>query len=190
MGKQSHFMGPGCDPFVYPAGPHQRHQRHAAGLRPGGAKSAGGSHLCGQRRHSANAPGCWGRAGKFSGRSWPITGHTIPSTVTKPPVHMRAFWTPPLRWNRRRGGVWPLSPTSRTMPPRPSGKPISPPSTWPWERGPGPAPEACPGHGAAGPGAVGDPPGAGHLYRRFRSRRGNCPGCRDSLHLRLLGLPE
>lgn len=39
-------------------------------------------------------------------------------------------------------------------------------------------------------GAVGDPPGAGHLYRRFRSRRGNCPGCRDSLHLRLLGLPE
>ena len=34
------------------------------------------------------------------------------------------------------------------------------------------------------------PPGAGHLYRRFRSRRGNCPGCRDSLHLRLLGLPE
>ena len=66
-----------------------------------------------------------GESRKIFRRSWPITGHTIPSTATKPPVHMRAFWTPPLRC-RRRGGVWPLSPTSRTMPPKPSGKPISP----------------------------------------------------------------
>ncbi len=59
------------------------------------------------------------------------------------------------------GGVWPLSPTSRTMPPRPSGKPISPHLRPGPGRGAGPAPEACPGHGAAGPGAVGDPPWSG-----------------------------
>ena len=64
-----------------------------------------------------------------------------------------------------------------------------PPSTWPWERG-----RTCPGSlprtWCCGPWSSWRPPGAGHLYRRFRSRRGNCPGCRDSLHLRLLGLPE